>query len=350
MVAAAAPPHLVICPCSSTSGVRRQQAFMARQTTLLVVLLAGPLAAATAQSAGAKRAVGLTLDNDLLAVRGAGTPPDYDYTQGVRVVLAWAGATSLVRQVLGRAPSCRSVEEHRAGCVSAAVGVGQEIYTPRRDASEPVPGERPYAGWLYASATARRAEPGRVRALGVEFGVSGPPSLAEPVQNGVHRLLRNKAQLGWAHQLPTALGVTVRYGEGRRTERAVGRSAAAAALRWSAAAGTVVTSFSAGADATLGLRGDLPWSPSEPEVPRPTRLYARAGVRQDAVLRNVFVEGRAGSGRADRRLFVGQAEAAIGYRRRRLGLEYRHVVRGREYAAQPSPHAYGSIALTIHSF
>ena len=322
----------------------------ARQSTLLVALLAGPVAAVTAQSAGARRSVGLTLDNDLIAVRGAGIPPDYDYTQGVKLVLAWAVAPGVARQVLGRAPSCRSQDDERAGCVSAAIAVGQEIYTPRRDASEPVPGERPYAGWLYASATAQRAEPGRIRSLGMELGVSGPPSLAEPVQNGVHRLLRNKAQLGWAHQVPTALGVTVRYGEGRRNERALGRSVAAAALRWSASAGTVVTSVSAGADATLGLRGDLPWSPAEPDVPRPTRLYVRVGIRQDAVLHSVFVEGLAGSGRADRRLFVSQADAAIGYRRRTLGFEYRHVVRGREYAAQPSPHAYGSISLTIHSF
>ena len=325
--------------------------FHGASATLVVVLVASPLATATAQAAVAKRSVEFTLDNDLLAVRGAGPPPDYDYTQGMRVALAWSGATSLVRQLLGRPPNCRSLEAVRAGCISTAITLGQEIYTPRRDSSQPVPGERPYAGWLYASATARRAKPGRVRSLGVELGVSGPPSLAEPVQNGVHRMLRNQPQLGWAHQLPTALGVTVRYGEGRRTERALGRSAVGdAVLRWSAAAGTVVTSLSAGADATLGLRGDLPWSPSEPEVPQPTRLYVRAGVRQDAVLRNVFVDGRGGSGRADRRLFVAQAEVAIGYRRRRFGLEYRHVARGREYTAQPSPHAYGSIVLTLRSF
>jgi lipid A 3-O-deacylase len=197
----------------------------------------------------------------------------------------------------------------------------------------------------------RRAGPGLARSLGMELGVSGPASLAEAVQNGAHRLLGNEEQLGWAHQLPTTLGVTVRYGEARRAERVLGRSAAAAGtLRWGAAAGTMTTALSAGAEATLGLRGELPWNPAEPEVERPTRLYALLGVRQDVVLRNVFVEGRAASGQAERRTFVGQAEAGVGYRRRRFGLEYRHVMRGREYSAQPSTHAYGSIALTLHGF
>jgi len=329
------------------------QASTVRQSTLLVLLLACPVPTATAQSVGAARSVTLMLDNDLVAVRGAGAPPDYDYTHGAKVALSWAGAPRFVHRVLGRASTsnCRGLEARRAGCISAAVAVGQEIYTPRDDASQPVPGERPYAGWLYASATVRRVGPGRARSLGVELGVSGPPSLAEPVQNGAHRLLGNEAQLGWAHQLPTALGVTVHYGEGRRVERTLGQSSAAAvALRWGAAAGTVVTALSAGADATLGLRGDLPWSPADPGVERPARLYARAGVRQDAVLRNVFVEGRPGSGRAERRLFVAQADVGLGYRWRTLGLEYRHVVRSREYAAQPSAHAYGSITLTIHGY
>ena len=171
------------------------------------------------------------------------------------------------------------------------------------------------------------------------------------MQDGAHRLLGNETQLGWAHQLPTSFGVTVRYGEGRRAERTLGQSAAAAvALRWGAVAGTVITALSAGADATLGLRGDRPWSPAEPEVEQPARFYARAGVRQDVVLRNVFVEGRPGSGRAERRPFVAQADVGVGYRWRSLGVEYRHVVRGREYAAQPSAHAYGSITLTTHGY
>jgi hypothetical protein len=33
-----------------------------------------------------------------------------------------------------------------------------------------------------------------------------------------------------------------------------------------------------------------------------------------------------------------------------VAVEYRHVARGREYAAQPGAHAYGSISAAIHGF
>ena len=317
----------------------------------LALLVAFMPALAVAQSAGAARSVALVFDNDLIAVRGAGVPPDYDYTHGAMVAISWAGAPRFLRLTLGRESNCRLAEARRAGCIATAITIGQAIYTPRRDSVMPIPGERPYAGWLYASATARRVATGRARSLGVEVGVTGPPSLAEPVQDGVHRLLGNEAQLGWAHQLPTHVGFAVRYDEVRRVDRMSGGTAGAMSFRWAAVAGTEIAALSAGADVTVGLHSDLPWTPREPEVERPSRLYLLAGYRQYAVLRNVFVEGRpGGSGRAELKSHVGQLGAGVGFRGRRVAVEYRHVARGREYTAQPGTHAYGSIALAIHGF
>jgi len=322
-----------------------------RRCAIVLLLFAALPAAAAAQAVGAARTLTMTIDNDLLAVRGAGAPPDYDYTHGARVAVAWAAAPEAVGRVLGRRPGCGSAEARRGGCLAATLTVGQEIYTPRRDASVPVPGERPYAGWLYAAAAAHAVARGRSRSVVAEVGVTGPPSLAEPVQNGVHQLLGNQTQLGWAHQLPAAPGFTVRYGEVRRTEwEAGGPAIAAVGLRWGAAAGTLLTALHAGADVTLGRSGHLPWSPGRPEDERPMRLYATAAYRQDAVLRNVFVDGRGSAAHAVRRTLVGQGEVAVGYRRRSFAIEYRHVIRGREYAAQPSAHAYGSVVLTILHF
>ena len=329
-----------------TPWVKRTE-FTAYMVTVLSV-------AAAAQPSGAARSAMFVLDNDLIAVRGAGRPPDYDYTQGSTMALSWAGAPQRVRQFAGGLPGCATAGARRVACVASGLAIRQQIYTPRRDAATPVPGERPYAGWLSASAVAHRVAPGRIRSLEAEVGVSGPPSLAERVQDGVHRLLRNEAQLGWAHQLRTAPGLVVRYGDTRRTEWEVARSATVAATaRLGAALGTVVTGLSAGSDVTLGLRagdGALPWNPAEPEIERPPRLYVRAGYRQEIVLRDVFVEGRGSSGRAALRTLVGQFEGALGYRRHRVAFEYRHVVRGRAYDAQPVAHAYGSFALVVHSF
>jgi hypothetical protein len=40
----------------------------------------------------------------------------------------------------------------------------------------------------------------------------------------------------------------------------------------------------------------------------------------------------------------------FGYRRRSFALEYRHVIRGREYDAQSGAHAYGSMTIALHGF
>jgi lipid A 3-O-deacylase len=306
--------------------------------------------AAGAEGTGATHSVRLALDNDLIAARGAGPPPDHDYTHGSRFAVAWAGAPGWVAGALGGAPQCRSPAARRRGCAASALAVAQSIYTPRRDAPDPVPGERPYAGWLSVAASAHRVDPGRVRSATLEVGVTGRPSLAEEVQGGVHRLLRNTPQLGWAHQLSTRPGVVVRYEEARRSERPLGaRAAGAARVRWGAAVGTVVTALSAGAEVTVG-RGSTGWDPQEPEVERPPRLYLVAGLRQDVVLRDAFIEGwRRGAGAA-RRQYVGQAELGAGYRWRALSLEYRCVARGREYRAQRTPHSYGVVAVTARWF
>src|SRR5687767_2339612 len=61
-----------------------------------------------AQAPGATRSVAVTVDNDLIAVRGRGLPPDYDYTHGATVAISWAGAPKSVRKVLGGRRSCSS--------------------------------------------------------------------------------------------------------------------------------------------------------------------------------------------------------------------------------------------------
>jgi hypothetical protein len=320
---------------------------------IVVALLTSVPAGVAAQDGpadgGVRRAVRVAVDNDLFAVRGGGLPPDYDYTHGTRATVAWGAAPGWLRTGgAGPPPGCRTAAARDAGCRAASLTVGQEIYTPRRDAPAPVPGERPYAGWLHATGAAVDVRAGRARSLAVTVGVTGPPSLARPVQDGVHRLMHNQPQLGWAHQLRAGTGVEVAYAEVRRRDRRVGGSGVAAVRGvWGATLGTLRAGLGVGAEGTLGLRGTRPWNPAEPEVERPPRAYLLAGVRQDWVARDAFVEGRGAQAGAVRRPLVRQAELGGGYRWRGLAVEYRHVVRGREYRAQPAAHAVGSVRVTV---
>jgi hypothetical protein len=325
---------------------------MPRSLLILAVLL--PFATGSAQAPAADRSLRLAVENDLIAMRGAGPPPDYDYTHGTRITDARPGAPAWLRRRTGRRPECRAAAATRErGCVASAVEIGQEIYTPRRDGTTPVAGERPYAGWLYAAGTAYLISPGRVRSIRAAVGVTGRPAFAAEVQAAIHRLLRNDPQLGWSHQLAFEPTVVLQYDEQWVREHALGGGGLGrVALSGGAAAGNVRAALWLGVDGTLGLPGRLPWVPIEPAVQRPMRFYVVGGYRRELVLHDLFLDGNTfrASPRADRRASVGQYQLGVGMRRRALALEYRHVARGREYSAQPGPHAYGSVLLTLHHF
>ena len=148
----------------------------------VVGLLLLACSTAAAQTPHVDRALQLAIDNDLIAIRGAGRPPDYDYTHGTRVAVAWPSAPRWVARLVGNRPDCSHAVTRASACMTSALELGQEIYTPRRDAAEPIRGERPYAGWLYSSALARVVAPGYTRFLRLTVGVTGPPALAAEVQ------------------------------------------------------------------------------------------------------------------------------------------------------------------------
>lgn len=298
-----------------------------------VSCLAAALAMLTLPLSGAAAQVQVTIDNDLLGLRGADDPPpDYEYTHGLSV--SW---------------------DARPQGADAGHGarweVGQRIYTPRRDAAEPLPGERPYAGWLFGAwerVTATERSRARLR---VEAGVTGPPSLAEPVQSAFHRLAGYQKQLGWEHQLRFEPGVIVSYGRESRLLQigGGGRTRLEVLPSWAVRAGNVRTGAEAGVRARLGFGAGDAWSGAG--AARGVSGWMEAGARQEAVLRDLFIDGNTFADRGfglDRRTWVAQGEAALGIRYRRTELEYRFVLRGREYETQTEPHPYGSVRVRIH--
>jgi lipid A 3-O-deacylase len=316
------------------------------------ILLLATMQTADGQVPEARRSLRLAFENDLIAVRTAGAPPDFDYTHGMRVEAAWPGAPGWMRRIT-RLPECHGDRARQRGCVMTAFELGQEIYTPRRDASVPLAGERPYAGWLYGAATTRVVSARRVRSLQLVIGLTGPPALAAEVQNALHRALRNTPQQGWAHQLAFEPGIAIRFDE--RTHREYSRGSrwrGRADVHWGATAGSLRTALHAGIDGRLGLRGPEAWVPAEPEAEQSMRWYVTAGYRQDIVLRDLFVDGNTfrASARADGRIAVNQYHLGLGVRRRSFGLEYRHVSRSEEYRAQGGRHAYGVVSMSLHRF
>jgi lipid A 3-O-deacylase len=283
-----------------------------------------PMRAARAQ-------VQVAIDNDLLGLRGADDPPpDYEYTHGLSV--SW---------------DARRRDDADRG---ARWEAGQRIYTPRRDAAEPIPGERPYAGWLYGAWERVEASRRTRWRLRIEAGVTGPPSLAEPVQSAFHRLAGYQKQLGWAHQLGFEPGVIVFYErEGRLSIGGAGATGLEVLPSWTVRAGNVRTGAEAAVRARLGFGAGDAWTGAG--AARGVSGWVEAGARQEAVLRDLFIDGNTFAERnpgIERRTWVARGEAAIAIRCRRTELEYRFFLRGREYETQTEPHPYGSVRLRLY--
>ncbi|HYJ78961.1 MAG TPA: lipid A deacylase LpxR family protein [Longimicrobiaceae bacterium] len=301
---------------------------------------------ALAAPAGAQvRAARLTLDNDAYALWDRA---DYEYTNGVALSVEVAGGPVWARRLAAGAAACTGAESPDAPCSSTTFAIGQKIYAPRHDGPELAPGERPYAGWLYLSATGRLASAARRRSAGVEVGVTGPPSLAQAVHTGWHRATGFWTPQGWQNQLAFEPGIAVHYQEAVLGElRGGGRRLAAVAPEWGASLGSLLTAAHAAVRASAGMDVPHPWSAAADRAAGPVSVYALAAARGDAVARNLFLDGSTfGAGpRVERRPFVFSYELGGGVRYRSLTLEYRARHRGREYRTEPGGHTYAAIEL-----
>jgi len=194
-------------------------------------------------------------------------------------------------------------------------------------------------------------EPVRKRTLELEAGVTGPPSLGEAVQTGLHRAAGYRVLKGWDDQIPFEPGAVVRYTDTRLLvePRHGGVRLGSLTAGWGAAAGSVRTAAHVGMRAQAGYGVAHPW-----RLPRERRgpgvaVYATGGVRGEWVARDLFLDGSTfrGGPRVRKLPLVGEAEAGAGLRIRSLAVEYGVTTRGREYRTQPAAHRYSSITVSL---
>lgn len=309
------------------------------------------LSLATPAAAGR---IELSSDNDTdLYVPGAGTF-DRNYTQGARI--AWYGEPDAlpasVEGMAARVPgfALRNADgEFRTR--RFGVLVGQEIWTPDAiSRTRRVENDRPYAGWLYASAFVNAADERRFRSLQVGAGMVGPSSGAAEVQTWWHSRLGIRVPRGWQWQLRDEPGVFVRWEE---RARPWGRRAHADLVpHVGATLGNVSTEAHAGVTARLGLPlpddfGPSAVTPHDPGTGARRSAYLFGRVEGRAVARDVFVDGntfRAGP-HVTRVPLVGEAQVGAGVRWGGLGLRYAFTYSTQRFRERADSMEYGSIAI-----
>lgn len=250
---------------------------------------------------------------------------DFDYTSGLELGVELDPAPNWVAGLL----------PFGSDQTTMRFDIGQEIYTPRSRGEREIPGERPFAGWLYGAASVHSESKTTIQILRVELGVVGPPALAEETQNGLHNLYGSINISGWENQLPTEPGIEARYDISKRVPLSQEERLSlevrpnlgiGVGTIWSGTrSGVQLIAASGGFSAFVGTQGEWVW-------------------------RNEFLDGTAfrESESTPKIPLVGQFAFGAHLRVGQFGANARFVFRSREYDGQPADHAYGSFTTSLH--
>jgi hypothetical protein len=283
--------------------------------------------------------------------------PDKEYTNGDQVTIEIGGAPWWGKRFAKRLARCDGTETPGDRCLTTAVSIGQDMYTPK-PGHEPgvVPdwrNERPYAAWLYAGAEARVSSERTLRTVGLEVGVTGPPAFGEFAQRTAHKLsgVYSREPVGWNTQIGFEPGVvlTARGSQWFAARTSSGSVVADFVPLIGASLGNILTEGETGFQSRVGLHLSNPWWTSGWRSRPPLALYLLAGARGEAVVRNITLDGNTlgAERRVDRVPFVGEYSIGIGGRFRGLVAEWRAITRSREYDTGPAGHAYSTLSMSF---
>lgn len=324
---------------------------------LLALIAAGFVPAVAAEPEPPQGVLSLQIENDLFA--GA----DRNYSSGLRIAYATPMEPSHPLESWVRALPLFE------GPLSVTYSLGHMIFTPTdTSATQPIPNDQPYAGYLYAGfgiESAIQREDGRRILVDFELqiGIVGPSALGEQTQQWVHRVTGSQPANGWANQLPDQPTLNVFYDRvwggwyGTRIGEAGSGYNVDLSPHVGAALGNVYTYAGGGATlrfgqnlpAGLGPRSLRPGPPgSDSFKPTPdTRWYLFLDLDGRAVARNIFLDsnGSTAGSSLDQNTYVGELRAGVNVTFGRYRLGYAQVFRTRQFRGQ-APESFGALSLS----
>ncbi len=285
---------------------------------------------------------------------------DRNYTNGIR--LSYVSGTKPVDPVSGwLSRNFLTPDEHTVE--RRGFALGHSIYTPNDiSATEYLPDQHPYAGWLYGEYTyLRTSDVDRVDQVTVQLGVVGPSAGGEWVQNEVHELIGAKPARGWANQIDDEVGVVLSYDRRFRALWEVGDSSFGADITPSAGVtiGNIHDNVRVGAMARIGqdLRTDYGPTRIRPALAGAGYFtpidglswYVFAGLEGRYVAHNIFLDGSLfqddGVG-VDSREFVGDIQAGFAIQYGDTQFAFTYVERTPVYEEQDTAHRFGAFTVS----
>jgi hypothetical protein len=315
----------------------------------------------------------LQVENDVFNRIGRS---DRDYTSGVRLGWLSPALPDLPEGLATLTTVPTFFGEDPVSSVTRRLGIsiGQNIYTPQdTDTSAPIPNDRPYAAWLYASfalqSTYKRVDPKtmqdvpvRLDTLQLDLGLIGPAAGGEFVQNNFHKLIGVATANGWANQLHNEPTIGLTFERRWRTNYGVvfedPKLEYDLVPRIGAAIGNAATYASVGGTLRIGkeLRNDFGPARARPALPGSEGFigegfgwYLFVGAGGEAVARNIFLDGNTdgNSMRVSHRPFVGEAQAGLTLLFRGVRISYTQVLRSPEFYERDRWTQFGSINVTF---
>lgn len=312
--------------------------------------------------------ISLQVENDMF-----GNGADRHYTHGME--LSYVSEPCAHRWVENLAKALRVLPRQDNDCGRSRVGfsLGQAIFTPSDIGRVPPdPLDRPYAGWLYLSASLV-VEGGKpvpahphglidrtLQKLELNVGVVGPAAFGDDVQTAFHAFIGARKPKGWSFQLKNEPALLLSYEVQRRLGYRLSRYLEIDATpHLGLSLGNVFTHAAAGVTLRIGNHMVYDYGPPSirPRFPGAAffdtehRLgwYFFAGVEGRAVARNIFLDGNSfrDGPRVGKHVFVGDLQAGIALTLPNARLSFTNVYRTREFKTQTQNDEFGAIALSI---
>jgi len=307
-----------------------------------------------AETASADSFVSLQMENDFFASSG-----DRYYTHGTQLsVLKEESPPRWLHGLTEWLP----LYQQGGGLNLVNYTLGQKIFTPDDTESKTVvEGERPYAGYLYASVavlsqiySTSRIDHGNV--LEVTFGVVGPSAMSEEAQTGFHDRVGIDSPNGWDNQLEDEPALGFSYTRFWRVVQPLsGDLEFGFNPHLNAVVGNVYTYGAGGVSFRLGdnLRRDLAppnIRPGFPGMPyfrgaQEASWYLFMGFESRLVARDIFLDGNtfAQSHSVDKEYLVGDMQFGLVSLSGNWRVAFSNMVRTREYASQEENTHYGAV-------
>lgn len=304
------------------------------------------------QSDDPRGAFNIVIENDVFAAT------DRHYTNGLRfdyLTAPWS-EDGFVGRILAWLPG------NDSGRARVGWQFGQSIFTPNdTEASELLPDERPYAGWLYAGMSVVYSTSNHIDTWSLNIGTVGPRAKGEEVQNGFHDLINSNEAAGWSNQIDDKGGVVLVV---ERKWRAIAESEMIGLgvdmmPHIGLSLGNIEQYANAGFTVRIGkdLRNDFGPPRIHPSLPGTSFFvpedswswYLYAGVDGRYVDRNIFIDDFDESFRwnIEKERWVGDLQLGLVLTRGDFRLAYSYVYRSEQFRQQENGDRFGSLGFTL---